>query len=243
MKTLSCAVALSGLALSMALLHVPASQASMVKLRCERAKLHAQRKLHVCLVQSRLAVIVAKPDTSAACWDKFTTALRRADAAAVSDPCRYIDNRDGTVTDLNTGLVWEKKSPAGTGDVHDVLNTFTWSTGSPYSGTVFTSLLYSLNGGTSSDGVSTSGCFTGHCDWRLPTIEELQGILLHPYPCTIQNPCIDATFGPTADTYYWSATSYAGDPNVPWVVRFGDGIVNHGDNPSNSFARAVRGGF
>jgi len=243
MKHISCVGALSVLALCTAPLYARTSLASMVKQRCERTKLTAQRRLHVCLVQSTLGVIVGKADTSAACWEKFTTALQKADAKAVTDACRYIDNHDGTVSDLNTGLVWEKKSPFGTGDVHDVANTYTWSTGSPYSGTVFTSFLYTLNGGTSSNGISTSGCFTGHCDWRLPTIEELQGILLQPYPCTIQNPCIDATFGPTTDIYYWSATSYAGDPNVPWVVRFGDGIVNHGDNASNTFARAVRGGF
>src|SRR5262245_58461594 len=149
-----------------------------------------------------------------------------ADAAALADPCRYLDNHDGTIADLNTGLVWEKKSPAGTNDVHDALNTYTWGLG----GTGSTVFLATLNGGTSSDGISTSGCFNDHCDWRLPTIEELQGILLRPYPCTIQNPCIDNTFGPTTVLYYWSSTALASDPSVPWVVRFGDGIVNHGDN-------------
>src|SRR5256885_1086386 len=46
---------------------------------------------------------------------------------ALACQVRYVDNGDGTVTDNMTGLMWEKKSPAGTGDVHDVLNTWTWT--------------------------------------------------------------------------------------------------------------------
>src|SRR5947208_7068323 len=44
----------------------------------------------------------------------------------------YLDNGDGTVTDNPTGLMWEKKSASGTGDIHDVSNTYTWSAASPY---------------------------------------------------------------------------------------------------------------
>src|SRR5258707_95702 len=37
----------------------------------------------------------------------------------------YQDNGDGTVTDLNTQLMWEKKSEDGS--LHDVSNTYVWS--------------------------------------------------------------------------------------------------------------------
>ena len=47
----------------------------------------------------------------------------------------------------------------------------------PADGTAFTAFLGTLNNGTSSDGTATSGCFAGHCDWRLPAIEELEGIV------------------------------------------------------------------
>src|SRR5438477_607162 len=40
-------------------------------------------------------------------------------------PLSYRDNGDGTISDLNTGLMWEKKS--NDGSVHDVNKTFVWS--------------------------------------------------------------------------------------------------------------------
>lgn len=52
---------------------------------------------------------------------------------------------EGTVYDTTTNLLWEMKSPAGTGGVHDVNNGYTWSVGTysriPPDGTVFKSFL------------------------------------------------------------------------------------------------------
>ena len=39
-------------------------------------------------------------------------------------PLAYVDNGDGTITDLNTGLMWEKKSDDGT--IHDKDDIYTW---------------------------------------------------------------------------------------------------------------------
>ncbi|MFT4570072.1 MAG: hypothetical protein ACI91F_000942, partial [Candidatus Binatia bacterium] len=44
----------------------------------------------------------------------------------------YTDNGDGTITDNNTGLMWEKKDDNPTPTIHDIDNTYTWSLGSPY---------------------------------------------------------------------------------------------------------------
>ncbi len=95
----------------------------------------------------------------------------------------YVDNGDGTVTDNDTGLQWEKKDNVCPG-IHCVDD--------PYDATGF---FPTLNAGSG---------FAGHTDWRLPTFDELQAILLAPYPCGT-SPCIDPIFGPTIASLYVAA--------------------------------------
>jgi len=155
---------------------------------------------------------------------------------------RFADNGDGTVIDTETGLQWEKKTDDS--GIHDKDNTYTWSTGSSYgpTGTAFTTFLGTLNNGTSSDGNTISGCFANHCDWRLPTSAELQTILLAPYPCGT-SPCIDAAFGSTVASFYWSSTTYSGGPYSAWGVFFSVGNVGGFFKTFLYYVRAVRGGL
>jgi len=129
-------------------------------------------------------------------------------------------------------------------DPHDVDNVYFWSAGGGGTtfpdGTMFTDFLAKLNG-ASSDGVTLTGCFAGHCDWRLPTIVELQTILLDPYPCGT-SPCIAPVFGPTVALSYWSATPIATGPDSAWLVFFNDGFVNSDGKVANDYVRAVRTG-
>ncbi len=163
-------------------------------------------------------------------------------------PTRLVDNGDGTVTDRQTGLMWEKKTTDGS--AHDVGNYYTWSTsGTAPDGSAFTTFLNTLNGGAtgvgncvSADGSTQSGGFAGYCDWRLPTIAELQTILLAPYPCGT-NPCIDSAFGPTQSNFYWSATTVAGGSFGAWDVDFFTGGVGGNIKPNDLYVRAVRGGL
>jgi len=163
-----------------------------------------------------------------------------------------------TVADRATGLLWERKTTDGS--VHDVSNTFTWSsTGSAADGTAYTVFLADLN---------TAPGFAGHTDWHLPFISELQSILVGegvtasgpvdpPDPAMGTNPtgqaticdiapCIDPDFaavgGPTALSIYWSASSFSTIPFNAWVANFNNGSV-FGTLNSNDFSvRAVRAG-
>lgn len=156
---------------------------------------------------------------------------------------RFIDNGDGTITDTQTGLQWEKKTDDGS--VHDKDNIYRWSnTGTAPDGTAFTDFLATLNSnclGTSGDGSTVTAGFAGHCDWRLPTIAELRSILLAPSPCGT-SPCINPIFGPTAASLYWSSTTHASLPSFAWDVFFSDGLVVINGKFSINPVRAVRGG-
>jgi Protein of unknown function (DUF1566) len=222
---------------------------------CERSKLKAQGALEVCLKQNSANILLSQPDASATCWSNFNAALAKADATAAKAgaSCRYVDNGDGTVSDLNTGLMWEQTTGTiggtPTGNVNDVNNTYTWSTGDNLAdGTAFTSFLARLNNGAAPAGGSLppgpiTGCFANHCDWRLPSILELQGIVSNAPGCGRVSACIDPVFGPTQETQdlYWSATSFNG--NIVWVVFFANGGVVYTIKPIKYYVRAVRGGL
>jgi hypothetical protein len=155
---------------------------------------------------------------------------------------RFVDNLDGTVTDNQTGLMWEKKSAAGTGDVHDVSNLYTWSVAGSTdpSGTLYTDFLRQLNGFNDSGGAP---CFAGHCDWRIPSIGELRSILPASYPgCT--SPCtpVDPPFGPTQGNAYSSSNPVASFPGFVWMLLVADGYVGNTYETYALSARAVRSG-
>jgi hypothetical protein len=294
-------------ALAAVLLVASGAHAASHAAKCEAAKLKAAGKYDFCrlLAEQKAVLQGGLPDYSACNtslsrkWSAAEThfgmacptsgdltlvqnkATAEANATALQlAGTRFVDNGDGTVTDTQTGLMWEKKTPrecvftpvpgfpiacmtdndcvnnGGGGvctcgsDPHCVLATYAWSTGTNKpDGTAFTTFLYGLNGGTSPDGVVTSGCFTGHCDWRLPTVEELRGIVdFSAAGCAMGGPCIDPTFGPTQPDLYWSATTEAGfsPPDVSvWMGFFGDNMAAFDSLKIDNrwYIRAVRGGL
>jgi hypothetical protein len=178
-----------------------------------------------------------------------TTTTTTTSSSTTTTTLRFVNNGDGTVTDHQTGLQWEKKV-AGSGCLHCVNDTYQWSNaigGTAPDGGAFTYFLNTLNGGAtgvgncaSADGSTITGGFNNHCDWRLPTIAELMSIL----GPTCGPTCIDPIFGPTAASSYWSSTSF----NYPvphysaLFVVFDGGGVGTDLKSSNFFVRAVRGG-
>jgi hypothetical protein len=168
----------------------------------------------------------------------FATGVLKCGAGCVFDTSgcsavRFVDNDDGTVSDLQTGLMWEKKIAGEcvnlvgghpiacfnnqdcTGNLgggvcvsclHCVNATYTWtSSGSPYppDGTAFTDFLYQLDNCTS-DGFTETGGFAGHCDWRLPTQKELDSII----DFDMVPGCISTGGGPCIDPAFGPTLGY-----------------------------------
>jgi hypothetical protein len=165
------------------------------------------------------------------CWDSSGNVITCAGTRQDGDiqagaTLSYTSNNDGTITDNNTGLVWEKKTNCS-GATHCVTDSYTWANALAY--------VANLNGAT----------FAGHNDWRLPNVKELQSIVNYQNV----NPSVSAEFNDcgngscTAASNYWASSSYAGFPAFAWFVNFFAGNVDaFGENNFN-FVRAVRGGL
>ena len=129
---------------------------------------------------------------------------------------RFIDNGDGTVVDMATGLMWLKDpQAAGLGMTmywYDAINACE-------------NLFYA-----------------GHDDWRLPNINELMSIVDH----SRYNPAFDTMFFvPAPDTWtpYWSSTICAPWPDGAWCLYPYDGYKTSWGRPYDMcFVRPVRGG-
>ena len=215
--------------------------------RCQRARYNASAKYAAC--QQKVAARYywsdfLEEEGFGKCTAKYTATWPRL-ATTGGAPCtlsRYVDNGDGTVADNLSGLQWEQKTDDAT--LHDKDNVYSWSAPNPdvggnvtaADGTAFTIFLATVNSGP---------CFAGQCDWRLPTLAELQTIAMAPYRCPT-SPCIDSIFGPTAASYEvdtWSATTHATQPNIAWVVNFDEAFVGSAYKLADEYVRAVRAGL
>ncbi len=122
---------------------------------------------------------------------------------------RFTDNRDGTVTDGLTGLVWMKNAGC--------LTASNWSA----------ALTYANNLASGSCGLkddSTAG------QWRMPNVNELESLV----DISRSNPALSVgnPFTNVAKSY-WSSTSYQASLGASaMVIRFTDGLwINGTDVP------------
>jgi len=126
---------------------------------------------------------------------------------------QFIDNGDGTISDLSTGLMWAKD---GNGPGCNNGETLGWE-----------------------DAVDFAEAleFAGYDDWYLPEIKELETIV--DYGAV--GPAINATYFPNTQAgNYWSSTTYADNPDLAWYVGFNVGNVSGGFKYNTCYVRCVR---
>ena len=113
----------------------------------------------------------------------------------------FMDNRDGTVTDGVTGLIWQKNGSARELSRREA-----------------NSYVNMLN----------EEKFAGYSDWRLPTIEELASLLTRS---TKQDLCIDSVFDRkqskcwSADSLPRGNMGHSIYRQTDWIVDFANGII------------------
>jgi hypothetical protein len=230
--------------------------------KCLAGKARAAASFRKCTIDAEAKLLEGKEANLMKCDLTFATRRAKlgAKAAKAGIQCRFLDNGDGTVTDYDTGLQWEKKNSldgiAYLPNPHDVENTYAWgdTTTGLADGTLFTEFLGRLNGSVpqlfdvppsvSLDGITESGGFAGHADWRLPTVAELAS-LIDPFApgCGSGSPCINPIFGVVASGAYATSTSQATDLGKFWYVVFRDRLRSVDLKGDVSFAVAVRGGW
>jgi hypothetical protein len=147
----------------------------------------------------------------------------RDDIRATAPDSRFIDNGNGTVTDLATGLIWKQcaEGLSGSGCATGSATHFTWQQALQH---------------------AAAAEFAGATDWRLPNKNEL--VSLVEQRC--YDPAINARFFPnTPSDVFWSSSPCAYHSLSAWCVYFGylgNGYVNYLDKDGALHVRLVRGG-
>ena len=109
---------------------------------------------------------------------------------------QFVDNGDGTISDLATGLMWVQNAADAGGN---------YGTGKQWAAAV-----------TFCDNL----IFAGHNDWRLPTRKELDTIV----DTSRANPAINTDyFFNILSLQYWTITPYISLANYIWYVMFSTG--------------------
>ena len=141
---------------------------------------------------------------------------------------RYIDNRDGTVTDNRTGLVWLKNA--------NCFGKQNWRQAMQSAANL-------------ADGQCGLRDGSSRGTWRLPTIEEWKAMVDTRYKRPVLSNAAGTGKWTEGDAFsgvqtgaYWSSTTFAVDPSDAWNVYFDDGFVVTNGKASTMVVWPVRGG-
>ena len=133
---------------------------------------------------------------------------------------RFVDNHDGTVTDVLTGLIWLRDA--------DCFGTLTWSEAL-----------------TQVDGLMAGVCELEDGslanEWRLPNIREMMSVIdfSQSSPALV----VGHPFEDVRSAAYWTSTTAVGYPSNAWAVGLDTGFSDSGSKQSLSLhVWAVRGG-
>ena len=167
-------------------------------------------------------------------------------ASATSDYAEVANVSGGTyaktecVKDNSTGLVWEAKTDnGGARSVNDTFTNFD-NTTSAQKGNGSNPTQAEIEAGTNSVGYAlTMNSGSGLCgfhDWRLPTKDELNGIVN-----TSNVPKTDKTWFPyTSSVHHWTSSPIAGDPSKAICIIFNFQYDSNGSSCARGGDTAVR---
>ena len=151
---------------------------------------------------------------------------------------RFTDNKNGTVTDNLTGLIWLKNA-----NCSDAMEN--WNTAIDYAAALYDGCTNCF--GTGGDCGLSDGSKAG--DWRLPNRNELLSLIDLAY----YNPALSNATGtrqwsegnPFTGVQlvkYWSSSTNAGRTGLAWAVDFGNGNVGRHSKSSDKYVWCVRDG-
>ena len=168
--------------------------------------------------------------TAAGVGDKTSVfRVRCVSQGTVAKVASFTDNNDGTITDLNTDLMWTKCSMnnSGTGTLQ-----------------TYTSGCTNLAAGTRNWSQALTDCTNlvlAGKSWRLPNKNELKSIV----DKSVTNPTVRAAYFPnTTASSYWTSSTFANNTANAWVVQFSNGgTLDATKSGVSNFVRCVANRF
>jgi hypothetical protein len=148
------------------------------------------------------------------------TCRSQSEFPATTPGNRFNDHSDGTLTDIQTGLMWAKcaEGTSGSECTTGSISAHIWQAAFDLAG---------------------SSALAGYNDWRLPNINELKSIVERQ----CYTPAINLSVFPNTPSWnFWSASPVAGTSNNVWGVYFDYGNSSSYGRAIGRYVRLVRSG-